>query len=196
MPKKLRLVTIRKSHRKDKKLDAVFANKVVPFGQKGYSDFTKHKNKTRRARYLKRHSGMGEHWNRPDTPGALSRWILWNKPSLKASIADYKKRFQLGGDDVEGVLKRRRMIHFTATPDEEMLKIANDMNADNEFANKYGATYDDRMIVIKDGNDVGVAWIYNADARRAYMQLDPEVAEIPDELAKDMASVYRRFLKR
>ena len=23
--------------------------------------------------------------------GALSRWILWNKPTLKASIDDYKK---------------------------------------------------------------------------------------------------------
>jgi len=69
--------------------------KVVPFGQKGYSDFTKHKNVTRKQRYLNRHSGMGEHWNKPDTPGALSKWILWNKPTLKASIADFKKRFKL-----------------------------------------------------------------------------------------------------
>jgi hypothetical protein len=69
--------------------------KIVPFGQKGYSDYTKHKNKTRKARYLKRHSGMGEHWNKPDTPGALAKWVLWNKPSLSASIADFKKRFHL-----------------------------------------------------------------------------------------------------
>ena len=71
----MKLKTIRRSHRKDKKWDAVFEKegreKVVPFGQKGYSDYTKHKNKTRKMRYLKRHSGMGEHWNRPDTPGAL-----------------------------------------------------------------------------------------------------------------------------
>jgi len=25
----------------------------------------------------------------------LSRWILWNKPTLKASISDFKKRFDL-----------------------------------------------------------------------------------------------------
>lgn len=96
---KLRLKTIRKSHKKEKKWDAVFEKdgkeKVVPFGQKGYSDYTKHKDKTRKARYIKRHSGMGEHWNKPDTPGALSLHVLWNKPSFKASVADFKKRFDL-----------------------------------------------------------------------------------------------------
>ena len=94
-----RLVKLRKSHRSDKKWDAVFetpqGEKVVPFGQKGYSDFTKHKDVTRRARYVHRHSGRGEHWNKPMTPGALSRWILWNKTTLRASVADYKKRFHL-----------------------------------------------------------------------------------------------------
>lgn len=96
---KLRLKTIRRSHRPEKKFDAVFESngreKVVPFGQRGYSDFTKHKNVTRRARYLNRHSGMGEHWDKPDTPGALSRWILWNKPTLRGSIRDFKRRFKV-----------------------------------------------------------------------------------------------------
>ena len=96
---KLRLKTVKKSHKKEKKWDAVFEKngkeKVVAFGQKGYSDYTKHKDKTRKARYLKRHSGMGEHWQKPDTPGALSKWILWNKPTFKASLKDFKKRFQL-----------------------------------------------------------------------------------------------------
>ena len=95
----LRLKTVRRSHKKEKKWDAVFekngSEKVVPFGQKGYSDYTKHKDKTRKQRYLKRHAGMGEHWTQPDTPGALSKWILWNKPTFKASLADFKKRFNL-----------------------------------------------------------------------------------------------------
>ncbi len=99
MPK-LRLKTIRRSHNKQKKWDAVFikpdgSTKTTPFGQKGYSDFTKHKNVTRRQRYLDRHRGMGENWNDPTTPGALSRWVLWNKPTLRGSIADFKKRFHL-----------------------------------------------------------------------------------------------------
>lgn len=96
----MKLKTIRRSHKKDKKWDAVFLypdghEKTVPFGQKGYSDYTKHKDKTRKQRYLKRHSGMGEHWNQPDTPGALSKWVLWNKPTFTASVADFKKRFKL-----------------------------------------------------------------------------------------------------
>jgi hypothetical protein len=99
MPK-LRLKTVRRSQKKEKKWDAVFEKpdgreKVVRFGARGMSDFTKHKDTRRRSLYLKRHSGMGEHWNQPDTPGALSRWVLWNKPSFKASLADFKKRFDL-----------------------------------------------------------------------------------------------------
>lgn len=97
---KLHLKTIRRSHRKEKKWDAVFVKengkeKVVPFGAAKMSDYTKHKDKTRKQRYINRHSGMGEHWNKPDTPGALSRWVLWNKPSFKSSVADFKKKFDL-----------------------------------------------------------------------------------------------------
>jgi hypothetical protein len=95
----MRFKTLRRSRNPEKKWDAVFKKdgkeKVVSFGAKGYSDFTKHKNTTRKARYIKRHSGMGEHWNKPDTPGALSRWILWNKPSLKGSLRDFRKRFNI-----------------------------------------------------------------------------------------------------
>jgi hypothetical protein len=96
----MRLKTIRRSHRPEKKWDAVFVKdngkeKVVPFGARGMSDFTKHKDTRRRSLYLKRHSGMGEHWDQPDTPGALSRWILWNKPSFNDSLQSFKKRFRL-----------------------------------------------------------------------------------------------------
>lgn len=96
--RKLKLKTIRRSHRPDKKWDAVFEypdghTKTVPFGARGMSDFTKHKDKTRKQRYLNRHAGMGENWKKPDTPGALSRWILWGKPSFRESVADFRKRF-------------------------------------------------------------------------------------------------------
>jgi hypothetical protein len=96
----MRLVKVIKSRNPEKKWDAVFEypdgdEKVVPFGQKGYSDYTKHKDKTRRKRYIDRHSGMGENWNKPDTPGALSYWVLWNKPSFNASVQDFRKRFDL-----------------------------------------------------------------------------------------------------
>jgi hypothetical protein len=98
--RKLTLKTIKKSHVAAKKYDAVFVKPdgreiVTPFGQRGYSDFTKHKDVTRRGRYLRRHRGMGENWNDPTSAGALSRWILWNKPSLRGSIKDFKTRFSI-----------------------------------------------------------------------------------------------------
>lgn len=101
MPRKtMKLKSVRPSHKKDKKWDATFQysdghTKTVPFGAKGMSDFTKHKDVTRKQRYLNRHSGMGEHWNKPDTAGALSRWVLWNKKTFRASLADFRKRFKL-----------------------------------------------------------------------------------------------------
>ena len=58
------------------------------------SDFTKHRDEERKKRYIDRHKAR-ENWSDPMTAGALSRYILWNKPTLRASIADYKKRFNL-----------------------------------------------------------------------------------------------------
>ena len=95
-----RLVMIKKSHNKDKKLDAVFDNdgrlKTISFGASGYTDYTKTKDKIIRDRYLKRHSKMGEDWNDPETRGALSRHILWGEStSLNENIRKFKSRFKL-----------------------------------------------------------------------------------------------------
>lgn len=97
---KLKLLSIKKSTRPEKKLMAVFDNdgrtKTVHFGASGMYDYTKkHHDKERKERYLARHKGMGEHWEQPDTAGALSKWVLWNKPTIEASIKDYKKHFKL-----------------------------------------------------------------------------------------------------
>jgi hypothetical protein len=95
----LKLITIKTSHKKDKKFDAVFERngrtKVISFGSAGYRDFTKppHDEK-RKELYIQRHQ-KNEDWTKPDTAGALSRFVLWNKPSLNESIKDYKKRFNL-----------------------------------------------------------------------------------------------------
>jgi hypothetical protein len=98
--KKWKLLSIKKSTRSGKKLMATFENlqtgrtKTTHFGAAGMSDFTKHKDEARKQRYLKRHRAR-ENWNDPTTAGALSRWILWNKKSLTASKADFKRRFGL-----------------------------------------------------------------------------------------------------
>jgi len=102
-------VSIKKSTKADKKLMAIFTikndskmidnskitTKIVHFGAKGYSDYTIHKDPERKQRYINRHKA-NEKWTGSIkslmTAGALSRWILWNKPTLKASIEDYKKK--------------------------------------------------------------------------------------------------------
>ena len=105
-------VTISRSSNSEKKLMAVFEDsegkkmKTTHFGQRGASDYTKHGEKKRMELYLERHAGKApsyttssrEDWKDPTTAGSLSRWILWNKPSLSASFNDFKKRFNLKGD--------------------------------------------------------------------------------------------------
>ena len=52
--------------------------KIINFGQIGYEDFTKHKDKLRRKNYLTRTLGMRGDWkNNPYSANNLSRNILW-----------------------------------------------------------------------------------------------------------------------
>jgi len=92
-------VEIKPSTSKGKKYMAIFYDgdkkvKTTHFGASGMSDFTKHKDEERKQRYLDRHRAR-ENWNDKFSAGALSKFILWNKPTLSASIADYKKHFNL-----------------------------------------------------------------------------------------------------
>ena len=65
--------------------------KVIHFGARGMSDFTKHHDRERRQRYITRHKKDLKTGN-PARAGYLSMFVLWNKPSLQASIANYRKR--------------------------------------------------------------------------------------------------------
>ena len=101
-PQKKISIRIDESTNPEKKMMAVFTKpngrtKTIHFGARGMSDYTQHKDKSRRKNYLARHGGMGEDWNDPMTAGALSRWILWGKPSLRESFNDFKKRFNMEG---------------------------------------------------------------------------------------------------
>ena len=97
---KLKLVKIAKSPNKSKKYRAVFSDGThTDFGAKGYQNYggvgsERHLDEKRKQRYIQRHQKR-ENWKNPKSPGALSRWVLWNKKSLTASISDYKRRFKL-----------------------------------------------------------------------------------------------------
>ena len=92
---KVKLVKIVKSPRPGKKLMAVFSDgSKTHFGAAGMSDYTRHKDPARKKRYEARHRSR-ENWRNPKSAGSLSKYILWNKPSLRDSIADYKRKFNL-----------------------------------------------------------------------------------------------------
>lgn len=96
---------------KSKKYRAVFYYDGNPFhhadfGGKGYRDFTlindpkseyylpdKEERDEVRERYIRRHSRMDEDFNDPYTAGALSRWVLWERPTLRESWKFYKDKF-------------------------------------------------------------------------------------------------------
>lgn len=67
---------------------------IRKFGAAGMSDYTIHKDKSRRERYISRHK-KDLRTNDPMKPGYLSMYILWNKPTVKASLADYKRRLNV-----------------------------------------------------------------------------------------------------
>ena len=96
----VKFISLSRSTDPDKKYMAKFETdagreKTVHFGAKGMKDYTLHnaaERDSRKANYLSRHRAR-EDWNDPTSPGALSRWILWNRPTISASLADYKRRF-------------------------------------------------------------------------------------------------------
>ncbi len=93
-------VVIKKSTNKDKKYMAIFYDgekkiKTTHFGSSGYTDYIKSGGDEKKKKaYLDRHRA-NENWNDYKSAGSLSRWILWNKKTLSASIADYRNRFNL-----------------------------------------------------------------------------------------------------
>ncbi len=94
------LVSIKKDTDGKHKYVATFKNKetgrtkTTHFGAAGMDDFTKTKDEEQKKRYLARHKAR-ENWNDPTSAGSLSKNILWNKTTVKASIADFKKKFKL-----------------------------------------------------------------------------------------------------
>ena len=92
-------VDIKKSTRTGKKMMAIFYEndkklKTIHFGDSNYSDYTIHKDESRKKLYIDRHRSS-EDWKNPMTAGTCSLYILRNKSTISASIADFKKRFNL-----------------------------------------------------------------------------------------------------
>lgn len=106
----MRLV-IQPSSRTNKKFVAVFSEdndkpKRIHFGAKGMRDYllmndpqsrfyepNKATREKVKQRYIARH--RNDKLNDPMSAGALSMFLLWNKPTLRESLADFTTRFRL-----------------------------------------------------------------------------------------------------
>ena len=81
-----------KSDKPEKKYFIVTSTgKRIYFGASGYKDFTQHGDEERKKRYLERHRSR-EDWTDKDTAGFWSRWLLWNRGSVRSSLADIRRR--------------------------------------------------------------------------------------------------------
>lgn len=99
----MNLLSIELSTRKNKRFVATFkdVDKLIkvhfgfksPDGSYG-STFIDHRDDVKKANYIARH-GANETWDDPITPATLSRYILWEKPTLREAITAYRKRFRL-----------------------------------------------------------------------------------------------------
>lgn len=97
----VKLVSVKPSSDPDKKLDVKLETdagreKTVRIGQRGAPDFTKTGDEAMKERYITRHAAR-EDWRLSGilTSGFWAKHLLWNKPSLSASIADTRKQFNL-----------------------------------------------------------------------------------------------------
>jgi hypothetical protein len=102
-------VIVKLSDRPDKRYVAVFYDKekkvkTTHFGyavtddkngiKKYGSTYIDHKNDTLKDAYIARHQ-VNEDFNNYMSSGSLSRYILWEKKSLREAINNFKRKFKL-----------------------------------------------------------------------------------------------------
>lgn len=94
------MIKLSKSDNKGKKyrveIDLGDTSKVIHFGDNRHSDYTIHKDPKRKQNYISRHR-HNENWgkNGINTAGFWSKNLLWNKPTLGASIRNIQDKFNV-----------------------------------------------------------------------------------------------------
>ena len=68
--------------------------KTVRFGARGYQDFTTTQSEQAKRAYIARHK-VREDWKNYNTSGFWAKHILWNKPSIQASIKATEQQYNM-----------------------------------------------------------------------------------------------------
>ena len=78
----------------------------IHFGDVRYADYLLHNDDERKRRYLQRH--QHQDWMNPRTASFWSRFVSWNKPTLRESLREIKRIFDI---DVKLHQQRWGAIH-------------------------------------------------------------------------------------
>ena len=65
----------------------------IHFGDSRYSDYLSHNDDERKRQYLVRH--QHEDWTNPRTAAFWSRFVSWNKPTMRESLREIKRLFNI-----------------------------------------------------------------------------------------------------
>lgn len=164
------MVELKPSTQKGKRFMAIFEDGTVThFGSRG-ENYTMHNDDKKKENYLKRHS-KNEDWNDPKSSGALSRWILWNKPTIEESFEDYKHRFVGAG---LSAAKVRHMSSASYTDDDRGIgKFLLDTKLSNSEAKVY-VNKDKREVVVSNRGTKGMTdWLNNVAAVAGKYDITP-----------------------
>jgi hypothetical protein len=109
---------LKPSTRKGKRYMAVFPDGTIThFGSATMENYTIHGDEARKKAYLRRHK-KNEDWTDPKSAGALAKYILWNKPTIEASLADYRETFGLG-------LSAKKVEYMTSSAYKDTKQVGN-----------------------------------------------------------------------
>ena len=88
------LLAIRKNmeKKKEKKKAVIDGKKTVHFGHSSYDDFTIHNDSKRRDNYIARTSKQDHSKQNIASPAWMSRFILWEKTTLKGAVESANKK--------------------------------------------------------------------------------------------------------
>ena len=97
----MKFIKLLRSDNTDKKWDVFIQDNdgkqhKISFGSRPYQDFTQHHDEVRKNLYIQRHRA-NEDWTQTGilTSGFWAKHLLWNKPSIRSSLADIRRRFNL-----------------------------------------------------------------------------------------------------
>ena len=87
-------IVLKNSNKTNKRFQVKIDKKTIHFGLKGGSTYIDHKDDNKKAAWIARHK-VREIWTKSGikTAGFWSRWLLWEEPSLTASIKKIEKKF-------------------------------------------------------------------------------------------------------